>query len=99
MQSVYHINKGINKPVEFRGLKAHYIWWLGLGLAGLLLLFAVMYICSVNVIFCLLLIAILGVGLFLQVYKFSRMYGEYGMMKKIAKDHIPKIIKCYTKAL
>ncbi len=25
MSSVYQINKGINKPVEFRGLKAQYI--------------------------------------------------------------------------
>lgn len=99
MSSVYHINKGINKPIEFRGLKAQYIWWLGIGLTGLLLLFAVMYICGVNVFFCLLVVAILGAGLFLQVYKLSRTYGEHGMMKKMAQKHIPKIIKCYTKAL
>src|SRR4029450_6697341 len=24
--SVYKINKGINKPIEFKGLKARYIW-------------------------------------------------------------------------
>ena len=29
--SVYKVNKGINKPIEFRGLKAQYIWWLGGG--------------------------------------------------------------------
>ncbi len=44
MSSVYAINKSINKPVEFKGLKAQYIWYLGGGLLFLLILFAVLYI-------------------------------------------------------
>ena len=36
--------KGINKPLEFKGLKAQYIWYLGGGLVALLILFAIMYI-------------------------------------------------------
>ena len=32
--SVYKINKGINKPIEFKGLKAQYIWYLGGGLGN-----------------------------------------------------------------
>lgn len=46
--SVYTINKGINKPVEFKGLKAQYIWYLGGGLIMLLILFAILYICGVT---------------------------------------------------
>ena len=46
--SIYGINKGINKPIEFKGLKAQYIWYLGGGLAGLLVLFGVLYISGVN---------------------------------------------------
>ncbi|MBD0288989.1 MAG: DUF4133 domain-containing protein, partial [Flavisolibacter sp.] len=38
--SVYQINKGINKPIEFKGFKAQYIWYLGGGLVALLILFA-----------------------------------------------------------
>ncbi|HMT97439.1 MAG TPA: DUF4133 domain-containing protein, partial [Ferruginibacter sp.] len=30
--SVYQINKGINRSIEFKGLKAQYIWYLGGGL-------------------------------------------------------------------
>lgn len=93
MSSVYHINKGINKPVEFRGLKAQYIWWLGIGLCFLLLLFALMYICGVPVFISLLLIAILGTILFRYVYKLSRTHGEHGLMKKMAARSIPKSIK------
>jgi hypothetical protein len=40
--SVYQINKGINKPIEFKGLKAQYIWYLCGGLVALLILFAIM---------------------------------------------------------
>ena len=58
--SVYHINKGINKPVEFKGLKAQYIWYLGGGLVALLILFAIIYIVGVNVFICLAVIAFLN---------------------------------------
>ncbi len=94
--SVYNINKGINKPVEFRGLKAQYIWYLGGGLVALLIIFAVLYICGVNIFICLPLIVTLATLLFIYVYKLSREYGQYGLMKKIAKKAVPKIIKNYS---
>ena len=95
--SVYSINKGINKPIEFRGLKAQYIWYLGGGLLVLLILFAVLYICGVNTFICLGIIIISGTGLFLHVYKLSRKYGQYGMMKGIAKRNVPHYIKSYSR--
>ena len=91
--SVYTINKGINKPIEFHGLKAQYIWYLGGGLLGLLVLFAILYICGVNTFICLFLVLVLGVALFGYVYHLSRKYGQYGMAKKLAKRSLPKCIK------
>lgn len=95
--SVYHINKGINKPIEFKGLKAQYIWYLGSGLLVLLVLFAVLYICGINTFVCLFLILGLGTALFMHVYRLSYKYGEHGMMKKVAKRSIPKIIKANSR--
>lgn len=95
--SVYQINKGINKPIEFKGLKAQYIWYLGGGLLGLLILFAIMYICGVNTFICLGIIIIGGTALFIHVYKLSHKYGQYGMMKTIAKRSIPETIKSYSR--
>lgn len=95
--SVYKINKGINKPVEFRGLKAQYIWYLGGGLVILLIVFAILYVIGVNTFLCVGFIAILGTGLFIQVYKLSNTYGEHGMMKKIAKRSIPLVLKSYSR--
>lgn len=97
MASVYSINKGINKPVVFKGLKAQYIWYLGGGLILLLIVFAVLYICGVNTFVCLGLILILGGFLVGYVYKLSSKYGQHGMMKKVAKRSIPNTIKSYSR--
>jgi hypothetical protein len=94
--SVYQINKGINKPIEFKGLKAQYIWYLGGGLVALLIFFAIIYIIGVNVFICLALIIFLSTALFMYVYKLSHIYGEFGLMKKIAKKAVPKVIKSYS---
>jgi len=91
--SVYQINKGINRPIEFKGLKAQYIWWLGAGLLCLLIIFAVLYIIGVSPVLCLLLILGAGIALFMHVYKLSRKHGQHGMMKELAKRSIPKVVK------
>jgi len=93
MSSVYKINKGINKPIEFKGLKAQYIAYLAIGLVGLLIFFAILYIAGVNMFVCLGLILILGVLLFMTVYRMSDKYGEHGLLKKMAKRSLPVFLK------
>lgn len=90
---VYQINKGINKPIEFKGLKAQYIGYLAAGLVGLLILFAVMYITGLPVYGCIAIISALGSGLFYQVFKFSNKYGQYGLMKRTARRYLPGYLK------
>ena len=97
MNSVYKINKGINKPIEFKGLKAQYIWYLGIGVILLLIVFAVLYISGVNMFLCLGIIAILGTLLFMGVYKLSDTYGEHGLVKKLAKRNIPSSLTGKTR--
>ena len=97
--SVYQINKGINKPIEFKGLKAQYIWWLGGGLLILLVLFAVLYICGINTFVCLGIIVCGGTGLFIHVYRLSHRYGQHGMMKELARRSIPSVVKNYSRKL
>jgi hypothetical protein len=91
--SIYKINKGINKPIEFKGLKAQYIGYLAVGLVVLLVLFAILYIIGLNMFFCLGLIMTLGTILFIWVYRYSDKYGEYGLLKKAAKRGLPKYIR------
>ncbi len=97
--SVYQINKGINKSIEFRGLKAQYIWYLGGGILFLLVLFAVMYISGIPSFICIGVIAVAGTGLVIKVYGLSNKYGEHGMMKAIARRNIPHVVKCYSRKI
>ena len=93
MSSLYHINKGVDQAIEFKGLKAQYIWWLGGGIVALLILFAVMYITGLNLEVCVVLVFSLGAGLFFYTYKMNKQYGEFGLLKKMAARPIPKHIK------
>ncbi len=91
--SIYQINKGINKSIEFKGLKAQYIWYMGAGILLLLIIYAVMYIMGISSIICIGVILVLGSLLILKIYGMSNKYGEHGLMKAIAKRGIPKLIK------
>ena len=91
--SVYKINRGINKSIEFKGLKAQYIGYLGLGILILLILFAVMYIVGVNAFVCVGFAFVAGTVLFIYVFKMSGTYGEHGLMKKISKRSVPTMLK------
>ena len=97
MTSVYRINKGINKPIEFKGLKAQYIGYLAAGLVFLLVMFAVMYITGVNMFVCLGLTLLFGSALFVMVYRLSDRYGQYGLLKEGAKRSIPAHLSCNSR--
>lgn len=94
--TIYPINRGINKPIEFKGLKAQYVWYLGGGIVCLLIIFALLYIFGVPSIICLLVIALSGAVLFRHVYHLSKEYGQYGLMKRSAKRRTPPIVKIYS---
>ena len=93
MSGQYTINKGINKPVEFKGLKAQYIWYLGAGLIALLIFFAILYISGVNPFLCVGITILLATAMFMHVYRLSRTYGPHGMVKKVAGRSIPKAVE------
>jgi len=95
--SVYKINKGINQSIEFKGLKAQYIWYLGGGVIMLMILFAAMYIAGLPSLLCIALIGAAGTVLVVKVYRMSHTYGEYGMMKALARRQVPKAVKCYSR--
>lgn len=91
--SVYKINKGINKSIEFRGLKAQYIWYLGSCFLALLLVFAILYIIGVNAFICVGFVLIAGTISVIKIYGMSNKYGGHGMMKKLARHNVPHTIK------
>jgi hypothetical protein len=99
MSAVYEINKGINRSIEFKGIKAQYIVYLAVGLVVLLLLFAIMYVIGINIYICVILIFSAGTALFTYVKRYSKKYGEHGLIKKAAQSRLPAYITSSSRNL
>lgn len=97
--SVYEINKGINKPIEFRGIRAQYIMYLAAGMLALFILFVVLYIVGLSVYLCLALVGVAGFVLFTWITKMSHKYGEHGLLKAAGSRRVPPAIYTHSRSL
>lgn len=97
--SVYSVNKGINQSIEFKGLKAQYIWYLGGGVVALLIVFAVLYFIGLPSLLCVGIIGATGTFLVMKLYSMSNRYGEHGLMKALARKQVPKSIRSRSRKL
>lgn len=93
MQSRYIINKGVNKPIEFKGIKAQYIAYLAVGLLVLLLLFALLFTVGTPAAVCVVFVVAAGSALFIIIIRYSNKYGEDGLMKEASRRKIPHCIR------
>lgn len=90
----YNINKGIGRTVEFKGLKAQYLFIFAGGLLSVLLLVMVMYMAGANSFLCIS-IGTIGASLIVwRTFAMNRKYGEHGLMKAGARKKHPKYIIC-----
>lgn len=99
MGTLYQINKGLNKPIVFKGLMGQYIAWLAAGLVFLLVFFAVSYVLGMNVYLLLPLVLILGTLLFWAVGRLSKRFGVHGMEKYLAGRGLPRAIRFRSRRL
>ncbi|MGI9652004.1 DUF4133 domain-containing protein [Chryseobacterium pennipullorum] len=90
--NTYHINKGIGRTVEFKGLKAQYLFIFAGGLLGILVFIMIMYMAGVNTYICLLLGGTISGLLIWKTFSLNRKYGEHGLMKLGAKKKHPRYI-------
>jgi hypothetical protein len=92
MATVYEINKGINRSLEFKGIKAQYIIYLALGLVIMLLLFAILVAIGITQNICLMIILPLTIAFIISIQRISRKYGEHGLVKSMAARGLPPAI-------
>ena len=90
--NTYHINKGIGRTVEFKGLKAQYLFIFAGGLLGLLVLVMILYMAGINTYICLAIGGLTSSVLVWQTFSLNRKYGEHGLMKLGAKKKHPQYI-------
>lgn len=89
---VYVINKGINKAIEFKGLKAQYIWWVAGIVLGALGFYVGLYMAGFGGYIGIALTLGLGGFGISRVYRMSKRYGQYGMMKWMARRGVPRAL-------
>ena len=88
----WEINKGVGRTVEFKGLKAQYLFLFAGGLLAVFILVVVLYLCGVSQIACLI-IGIVGATLVVwQTFAMNRKYGEHGLMKRGAVRRHPRYL-------
>ncbi|OXA78938.1 DUF4133 domain-containing protein [Flavobacterium frigidimaris] len=92
--NTYNINKGIGRTIEFRGLKAQYLFIFAGGLLGILILVMILYMAGTSSYICLFLGAGGSSLLVWQTFSLNRKYGEHGLMKIGAKKRHPRYIIC-----
>lgn len=85
----YIINKGINRPIEFKGVKGHYIGYLAAAVAGMLVVFGIMFSAGIPQYICAPSALGLGGYAIARIMRLSHKYGQFGLMKLRAKKWIP----------
>lgn len=88
----FTINRGIGKSVEFKGLKAQYLFIFVGGLLALFILFVIMYLSGVNQWLCIGFGLVAASVLVWQTFALNVRYGEHGLMKMQARGSHPKYV-------
>lgn len=88
----HNINKGIGKSVEFKGLRAQYLFIFAGGLLAVFVVFVIMYMAGVDQWVCIGFGVIAASALVWLTFNLNAKYGEYGLMKVLAKHQHPRYL-------
>ena len=88
----YGINKGIGKSVEFRGLKAQYLFIFAGGLLAVFVVFVILYMAGVDQWVCIAFGVAAASVLVWLTFRLNARYGEHGLMKLGAARMRPRYL-------
>lgn len=88
----FNINKGIGQSVEFKGLKAQYLFIFAGGLLAVFVLFVILYLAGINQWVCIGTGVVSASVLVWQTFALNRRYGEHGLMKRMANRNHPQFL-------
>lgn len=89
--SEYPVNRGIGKPVEFKGLKSQYLFIFCGGLLAVFVVFIVLFMAGVNQWLCIGFIVSASLLLVWQTFRLNAKYGTHGLMKAAARKRHPRL--------
>lgn len=88
----YPVNKGIGRAVEFKGLKAQYLFIFVGGLLALFVLFVILYMIGIDQWICIGFGVASASVLVWQTFALNARYGEHGLMKLGATKSHPRYL-------
>jgi uncharacterized membrane protein len=88
----YQVFKGINKTVEFKGLRAQYLIYFVVGIIILFMLFIILRMFDANIAGSLITVVGLAFILIVVVFRMNAKYGQYGLMKEQARRRCPRFL-------
>ena len=88
----YPVNKGIGRSVEFKGLKAQYLFIFVGGLLALFVLFVILYMIGIDQWICIGFGVVSASVLVWQTFALNAKYGEHGLMKLSATKSHPRYL-------
>lgn len=88
----YSINKGVNKPAEFKGLQSQYLYIFAGGLLASFLVFIVLYFAGINQWACIFVGVLFALFVIWLTISLNRKYGQFGIMKLQATKNFPRRI-------
>ena len=88
----YPVNKGIGRSVEFKGLKAQYLFIFVGGLLALFVLFVILYMIGIDQWLCIGFGVVSASVLVWQTFALNARYGEHGLMKLGATKSHPRYL-------
>lgn len=92
MEKEYTINKGIGRPVEFKGLKAQYLIIFVCGLLGNFFLVVILYLTGLAQWLCITVGVITTSVLVWLTFYLNRKYGQFGLMKLWTNKQHPRFV-------
>ena len=88
----FEINKGVGREVEFKGLRAQYLFIFAAGLLAVFVMFVIMYMAGIGQWICIGFGVSSATVLVWLTFTLNRKYGSHGLMKLFAARQHPRRI-------
>lgn len=88
----FEINKGVGRDVEFKGLRAQYLFIFAGGLLAVFVMFVILYMAGVGQWFCIGFGVVAATIIVWLTFSLNKRYGSHGLMKLFAARQHPRRI-------
>lgn len=90
--SDFEINKGVGREVEFKGLRAQYLFIFAFGLLVVFVVFVIMYTAGIGQWICIGFGVSVATAVVWLTFSLNRRFGSHGLMKFLAARQHPRRI-------